>query len=183
MEEIMKKLIVRCIAAFTLILFASMIFASDEKLSTDYADVKKAIEDSIGWAITKDFDYMYSLMANDENLYHFWLTSDSEIVGITAFKKYSEIWKDPDFRGTHFEFKNLRINISRSGDVAWYSTYLDDCGVSKGKEYCIKDVLQTGVLEKRDGKWVQVLIHGSYPVDKIPENWVKHYYKNLFEKK
>jgi hypothetical protein len=160
-----------------------MIFASDDKPSADYADIKKTIEDSIGWAITKDFDYMYSLWANDENLFHFWLTSDSETVGITAFKKHCEIFKDPDFKGTHFEFKNLRINISRSGDVAWYSSYLDDCGVSKGKEYCIKDVLQTGVLEKRDGKWVQVLIHGSYPVDKIPENWVKYYYKNLFEKK
>jgi len=48
-----------------------------------------------------------------------------------------------------------------------------------GKGNCLKDVFQTGVLEKRDGKWVHVQIHGSYPVDKIPEAYIKKYYKNL----
>jgi hypothetical protein len=183
MEGKMRKPVVRFIAALTLLLFASAILASDIKSSTEYADVKKAIEDSIGWAITKDFDYMYSLMSNDENLVMLWLTSDSYVVGFTAFKKFSEVWKDPDFKGTRFEFKDLRITFSRSGDVAWYSAYLDDCGEYKGKEYCTNDVFQTGVLEKREGKWVHVLQHGSYPVDKIPEKYLRHYYKNLFEKK
>jgi len=183
MEETMKKTVVRIIVVFTLMLFTAMIFASDIKPATDYADVKKAIEDSIGWAITKDFDYMYSLMANDENFVLLWLTSDSHVVGFTAFKKFAEIYRDPDFRGTRFEFKDLRITFSRSGDVAWYSTYLDDCGEYKGKESCTKDVFQTGVLEKREGKWVHVLQHGSYPVDKIPEKYLKHYYPQLFEKK
>lgn len=179
----MKTSVIKTIVFLVLVAFAASLFAADEKTSTEYAAVKKAIEDSIGWAIQKDFDYMFSLMANDENFFHFWLTSDSEIVGITAYKKFAEQWKDPNFKGTRFEFKDLRINISRSGDVAWYSTYLDDCGSFNGKESCLKDVFQTGVLEKRDGKWVHVLIHGSYPVDKIPEPYIKYYYKDLFEKK
>jgi ketosteroid isomerase-like protein len=179
----MKRLIVRFTAAFLLVLFSSAIFASGIDTSSSYSDIKKAIEDSIGWAIEKDFDYMFSLTANDENFFHFWTTSDSQVVGITAFKKYAERWKDPDLKGTRFEFKDLRINISRSGDVAWYSTYLDDCGQYKGKEFCENDVLLTGVLEKRDGKWVNVLIHGSFPIDKIPEDKIKYYYKNLFQDK
>ena len=180
----MNRPILKTIAIITLLLFSSMIFASEiDKTSSDYIAIKKAIEDSIGWAIEKDFDYMFSLMANDENLFQFWLTSNSQVVGITAFKKYAEVWKDPDFRGTHFEYKDLRINISHSGDVAWYSAYVDDCGVYKGKEFCDKDILETGVLEKRDGKWVHVLMHGSYPVDKIPEKYIKFYYKDLFQDK
>ena len=39
------------------------------------------------------------------------------------------------------------------------------------------------VLEKRDSRWVHVLMHGSYPVDKIPENYVRKFYSNMFEKK
>jgi ketosteroid isomerase-like protein len=183
MEKNMKGFVLKSVTVFTLLIFSSMIFASENNASSNYSDVKKAIEDSIGWAIQKDFDYMFSLMANDENFFHFWLTSDSQVIGITAFKKFAERWKDPGFKGTRFEFKDLRINISRSGDVAWYSTYLDDCGEFNGKESCIKDVFQTGVLEKRDGKWVHALIHGSYPVDKIPENYIKYYYKNLFQDK
>jgi hypothetical protein len=177
----MKNPVVRLITIITSMLFTMTIFASDSKPSTDYANVKKTIEDSIGWAIQKDFDYMFSLIANDENFFHFWITSDSQVVGITAFKKYAERWKDPDLKGTRFEFKDLRINISQSGNVAWYSTYVDNCGQYKGKEFCENGVFQTGVLEKRDGKWVHTLIHASFPVDKIPEDKIEFYYKNLFQ--
>ncbi len=149
--------------------------------TSDYEAVKTCIEQSIGWAIEKDFEAMYRLWADD--LFHFWLVSDSLIVGLDSFKNYSERWKDPDFRGTRFEFKDLRIVFSRSGDVAWYSCFLDDCGSYKGKEFCLEDVFQTGVLEKRDGRWVHVLMHGSYPVDKIPENYVRRFYSDMFEKK
>lgn len=88
-----------------------------------------------------------------------------------------------DWHGTHFEFKNLRIVFSRSGDVVWYSSFLDDCSSYKGKESCMDNVFVTGVLEKRDGRWVHVLMHGSYPVDKIPENYIRKFYSNLFDKK
>lgn len=147
---------------------------------SEYESVKECIEQSIGWAIDKDFDAMYRLWADD--MFHFWLFSGSHVVGLENFKKYSEQWNDPDFRGTRFELKELRIKFSRSGDVAWYSCFLDDCSSYKGKESCLEDVFQTGVLEKRDGRWVHVQMHGSYPVDKVPENYVRHFYSDMFEK-
>jgi ketosteroid isomerase-like protein len=147
--------------------------------SGNYTEVKHTIEQSIGWAIEKDFEAMYKLWADD--MFHFWLTSGSMIIGLDDFKKYSEVWKDPGFRGTRYEFKDLRIVFSQSGDLAWYSCFLDDCGSFNGEESCLKDVFQTGVLEKRDGRWVHVLVHGSYPIDKIPENYVRQFYSNLFE--
>jgi hypothetical protein len=155
--------------------------ASQEISSPDYEAVKKTIEQSIGWAIEKDFDAMFRLW--DDNMFHFWLFSNSQVVGLDSFKVYAEQWKDPDFRGTRFEFKDLRIVFSSSGDVAWYSCFLDDCGSYKGRESCLENVFQTGVLEKKDGRWVHVLMHGSYPVDKIPENYVRKFYSNLFENK
>jgi hypothetical protein len=154
--------------------------ASQGITSPDYEAVKKTIEQSIGWAIEKDFDAMFNLWA--DNMFHFWLFSNSIVVGLDSFKTYAEQWKDPDFLGTRFEFKDLRIMFSRSGDVAWYSCFLDDCGSYKGKESCLENVFQTGVLEKRDGRWVHVLMHGSYPVDKIPENYVRKFYSDLSEK-
>jgi len=155
--------------------------ASQEITSPNYEAVKKTIEQSIGWAIEKDFNSMFRLW--DDNMFHFWLFSNSLVIGLDNYKKYAEQWKDPDFRGTRFKFKDLRIVFSQSGDVAWYSCFLDDCGSQKGKEFCLENVFQTGVLEKKDGRWVHVLMHGSYPVDKIPENYVRKFYSNLFEKK
>jgi len=149
--------------------------------SPEYETVKRAIEQSIGWAIEKDFDAMFRLW--DDNMFHFWLFSNSLVVGLDNFKIYAEQWRDPDFRGTRFQFKELRIVFSRSGDVAWYSCFLDDCGSYKGRESCLENVFQTGVLEKKGGRWVHMLMHGSYPVDKIPENYVRKFYSSLLEKK
>ena len=163
-----------------LLIFASRV-ASQEIISPEYEVVKKTIEQSIGWAIEKDFDSMFHLW--DADMFHFWVFSNSQVIGLDSFKNYAEQWKDPNFRGTRFEFKDLRIVFSCSGDVAWYSCHLDDCGSFEGKESCLENVFQTGVLEKKDGRWVHVLMHGSYPVDKIPENFVRKYYSNLFEKK
>ncbi|MBN1222532.1 MAG: nuclear transport factor 2 family protein [Candidatus Aminicenantes bacterium] len=177
----MKKRIHEFSLMFLIFLLITAGSASAADSSTDYEAVKKSLEQSIGWAIEKDFEAMYRLWA--DNMFHFWLFSDSMVVGLENFKKYSERWKDPDFRGTRFAFKDLRIVFSKSGDVAWYSCFLDDCGSFKGKESCLENVFQTGVLEKRDGRWVHVLMHGAYPVDKIPEKYVRHFYSSLFEKK
>jgi len=177
----MKMSLLRFSLVLLIILLVAGGPAAAADTSSDYEAVKKCIEQSIGWAIEKDFDAMFRLWADD--MFHFWLVSKSLVVGLENFKKYAERWKDPDFRGTRFEFKDLRIVFSRSGDVAWYSCFLDDCGSYKGEENCLEDVFQTGVLEKRDGRWVHVLMHGAYPIDKIPENYVRRFYSDLFEKK
>lgn len=169
-----------CCALVLIVSFAGFSQNAAAAEPSQHAAVRRAIEQSIGWAVEKDFEAMFRLWADD--LFHFWLFSDSIVVGLENFRKFAEQWRDPDFRGTRFEFRDLRIVFSRSGDVAWYSCFLDDCGSFKGKESCLKDVFQTGVLEKRDGRWLHVLMHGSYPVDKIPEKYVRHFYRGLFEK-
>jgi ketosteroid isomerase-like protein len=167
-----------CVLA-VFILPLGMAAMAEEQPSTDHAAVKRSIEQSIGWAIEKNFDDMFELWS--ENMFHFWLFSGSKVEGLEDFKKYADRWRDPDFRGTRFAFKDLRIVFSRSGDVAWYSCYLDDCGSFKGKESCLQDVFQTGVLEKQGDRWVHVLMHGSYPVDKVPEEFVRRFYSGLFD--
>ena len=171
--------VVAVILLFSLFLVDRTIAAADT--SADYQAVKKSIEQSIGWAIEKDFDAMFRLWS--DHMFLFWLFSDSMVKGLDNFRKYAQQWRDPEFRGTRFEFRDLRIVFSRSGDVAWYSCFLDDCSSYKGKESCLKNVFQTGVLEKKDGRWVHALMHGSYPVDRIPENYVRRFYSGLFKNK
>jgi len=176
----MKKCVTWC-GAVLLFVVPVGVTPTSGATPADEEAVRKTIEEAIGWAIEKDFEAMFRLWADD--MFHFWLTSDSTVVGLEDFKKHAERWRDPDFRGTRFEFRDLRIRFSRSGDVAWYSCHLDDCGSYKGKEFCLNDVFQTGVLEKREGRWVHTLMHGSYPVDRIPESYVRRYYSGLFETK
>ncbi len=175
----------RICAPLVAILFFAVAFScealSQDTASPEYESVKQTIEQSIGWAIEKDFDALFRLW--DDNMFHFWVFSNSLVVGLDSFKVYAEQWKDPEFRGTRFQFKDLRIVFSRSGDVAWYSCFLDDCGIFRGKESCFENVFQTGVLEKQDGRWVHTLMHGSYPIDKIPEHYVRRFYSKSIEPK
>ena len=76
------------------------------------------------------------------------------------------IFMDTRFKATRFDVRNLATVFSRSGDVAWYSAILEDCGEWEGKESCWKDTRWTGVLEKREGSWVIVQMHFSFAVDR-----------------
>jgi ketosteroid isomerase-like protein len=137
----------------------------------DYEIVKQVIEDSIGWAMTKDLDRLLQIFADDDDLLIWWIGSNGGADGIDDLKETAEkVWMTPDFEATSFEFRDVRIRFSSDGTIAWYSCHLDDCGIWKGKEHCVENVRKTGVLEKRGDQWTIVQSHASWPVDKIPDD-------------
>jgi ketosteroid isomerase-like protein len=95
--------------------------------------------------------------------------SSGTIHGIQAFREHSAVWRDPDTKYLRHEVRELRIHLSRSGDVAWFSAILDDCGEYDGQAGCWKDTRWTGVLEKRDGRWVVMQMHFSFAADRVRE--------------
>jgi hypothetical protein len=132
--------------------------------------VERVIRDSISWALDgKNTDKLFGAVAHDPDFFIFHPDSRSTIVGFEAFQKLSAAWLDPAFKAVSTEIRELRINFSRSGDVAWYSATLDDCGEWKGKLGCWKDTRWTGVLEQREGGWVIVQMHFSFASDKRPD--------------
>ena len=129
--------------------------------------IRQAIHDVIGWALNKDFDLLFSVVAQDADFFIFHPDSASTIAGFEAFKRYAErSWTNPAFKATRFEIKELKINLSASGTVAWYSCFLDDFGEWDGKAAGWENARWTGVLEKRDGKWIITQMHFSFPTDR-----------------
>jgi hypothetical protein len=59
--------------------------------------------------------------------------------------------------------KDTRIQMSHNKDVAWYSQLLDTCFETKGESFRLEGFRHTGVLEKRNGKWLIVQSHISVP--------------------
>jgi ketosteroid isomerase-like protein len=137
--------------------------------AADKAAIQKVIDASIGWALNKDVALLYRSMAQDEEFFIYNPDSKSTIIGFENFKKLTEAsWLTDDFKATRYEFRDTRVHLSKSGQTAWFSTLLDDCGEFKGKPACWKDARYTGVLEKRDGRWVLCQMHFSLATDKIP---------------
>lgn len=67
--------------------------------SSDKLEARKAIHDSIGWALTKDLDRLFSSMAQDNDFFIFHPASKSTIVGCEAFKKLGRrVWMKDEFK-------------------------------------------------------------------------------------
>lgn len=130
------------------------------------AVIEKVIRDNIGWALTKDRPLAESTMAHDEGLFIYNPDSGSTI-GWSQLVKNFDFWMDPRFKATKCEIWDMRVNLSRSGDVAWWSCLLNDLAEWDGKPTGWKDTRWTGVLEKRDGKWIIVQMHFSFAADKV----------------
>ena len=151
-----------------IISIAAVVFrCSNIGAESDRALIEKNIRASIGWAITKDSLLLASVTAQDSGLFMFQPDSKSTIVGWYEFEKQFEFWMNPKFKATHFDINELRISISRSGDVAWFSAILNDLGEWDGRPIGWKDTRWTGVLEKRDGRWLIVQMHFSLASDKV----------------
>ena len=132
--------------------------------------IATVIRNSIAWALTKDVEMQKATMAQDEDLFYYWIASAYTISGWEAHEKLFDTWMDPRFKAVRTEVRDLRITLSRSGDVAWFSAVLDDVTEWDGQVSSYGEGLHwTGVLERRDGRWVIVQMHASLPVEKVRE--------------
>ncbi len=133
------------------------------------AEVAKVIETSIKWCFPdKSRERLYGSVVNDSTLFMFQPDSRSTINGFEAFKAYTErVFMVDECQPKGSTIKNLRINLSRSGDVAWFSCLLDDWGEWAGEPWDWRDVRWTGVLQKTGGRWVMVQQHFSMAEDAV----------------
>ena len=133
-----------------------------QNIDEEKAKISEVIHNSIGWAANKDKELVFSCFAQDPELFWYSPRDDGTIYGYKAFVEMTEgFFMKDDFKAIGYEIRELEINLSRSGDVAWYHARLDDYNEWKGQPANWEDVRWTGVLEKRNGRWVIVQMHFS----------------------
>jgi ketosteroid isomerase-like protein len=132
----------------------------------DEREITRILHDSFGWAQTKDRALFESIFARDEDFFTFYPDSKSTVVGWSHFQRFLDGWMDPRNVAKGYDIRDLRINISRTGDVAWFSAIVDDEGEFDGKPWGARDIRWTGVLERRGGAWRICQQHMSQANDK-----------------
>jgi ketosteroid isomerase-like protein len=123
--------------------------------------VEKAIHNSIGWAKDKNIELLYSIIANDTNYIEV-DPSDRIVRGFQDFRKAEEFWMSDHFKAISYDIHDLKINFSRSGEVAWFFCILNDINEWKGQPASWENTRWTGVLEKRENNWIMVQMHFSF---------------------
>jgi len=139
--------------------------ASSDKMNDEHKIVK-VLHDSFGWALTKDRTLFESIFAKDREFFTYYPDSNSTVVGWNQLEKFLDSWMDPRSKAKGFDIRDLRIVISKTGDVAWFSAIVDDEGEFDGKPWGTKNIRWTGVLEKRGGSWNICQQHMSKASDK-----------------
>jgi hypothetical protein len=128
-------------------------------------EIARVVSSVIGWAQTKDLDLFFGSIAHDEDYI-------SVTPGPRVIKRFEDVkqnipfWMSPDFRYVRHELKDLEIKLARCGTVAWFYCVLDDINTYKGEPAAWENARWTGVVEKRDGRWVVVSQHFSFASDK-----------------
>lgn len=132
---------------------------------SEIAAITDAIHTSIEWCIPeKDRTRLYAHTLRDSAFFMFQPGAQSTIRSFAEFEQYAErVFFDPRFKAISSDIRELRINLSESGDVAWFSCMLDDIGEWDGNRIEWRDARWTGVLIKRDGTWLLAQQHFSLP--------------------
>ncbi len=153
-----------------LLMMAMFLFfavSSCKRVPSDEAAEKKAVqkvvEDFYSMYASKNFAGFSKLLAHDEDLVNFGIKNTEYWRGYEALEKAFtnpvEVLTIP-----HLGFSNLTIHISRDGSMAYYTLYIDFDITYEGRKLFTNGTRSSGVLEKREGRWLIVHFHHSMPV-------------------
>ena len=159
----MKKVLIFVIAVY----FVLGACGRKESENSGYDQAKdkelivKTINSSIGWAKNKDIELLYKSISNDSSFLE--VHPDGSVVqGFSEFIKGEKFWMSDDFQAVRYEIRDLKVNISRCGNVAWWFCVLDDVNTWKGEPASWENTRWTGVMEKRNNRWIIVQQHFSF---------------------
>jgi ketosteroid isomerase-like protein len=133
----------------------------------EIAAVEKTIHASIEWCFPdKNEERCFAHCLRDSTFFIFHPNSGSTIRGYDHFHEYAmRIFFDPRFKAVSSDIREMKIDLSEHGDVAWFSCLLDDEGEWDGQRIGWWNARWTGVLVKKDGKWLMAQQHFSLPTD------------------
>lgn len=131
-------------------------------IDAEEAAVKAVLDRYIQAFRTRNREGVAQVYAHDEDLVVFGNNPLDRRVGWKMTQEYIDKYFASVDR-IEIGLKDQRIKVHRSGEAAWFSEVLDWKEVEKGKTFAIKGLRISGVLERRDGRWVIVQLHGSGP--------------------
>jgi uncharacterized protein (TIGR02246 family) len=127
----------------------------------------KALLDAYAAAFEKkDVNAIMALIAPDPNV----VFLDSDVaLPFSGPEKIKEVYVRDFSQMESGTLKYSGVSVGSKGDVAWFATAIS-ASVVIDKEKTTVPAQWSGVLEKREGKWLIVQSHFSFPIEEQEEN-------------
>ncbi|MEJ2636377.1 MAG: nuclear transport factor 2 family protein [Calditrichia bacterium] len=141
-------------------------FAAGQKTgsSLEMAQIKSALDAYQKSMETGDLDMLSNIIAHDADIVSFGTDASERWVGWNAMKSSAE-QQFASFKNTKLDVHDQVIHIGSGDNVAWFSEIIDMSTTAQGQPIQLKGMRATGVLEKRNGKWLFVQLHHSIGVE------------------
>lgn len=162
----MKSYIVLIVIIFLWVLSGC---AQRVDIDAEKEEVNKVLDQEIQVWETEDMDLLSGIFAHDSDMVTFGTEAGERIVGWQALEDAMH----KQFEATDsskLSASDRSVKINPTGNTAWFSELISWQLVSGGEKMNLKGLRGTGVLEKRNGKWVIVQLHYSLPSDGKPDS-------------
>ena len=131
-------------------------------IDKETAAVKSVIQQFFKALDEQDLQIMEHITAHDSEMVHIGTDTGEYWVGWEHLKK-DTIQMFDGLKSYKADIRDLRITLSRSGDVAWFTFLLDTVVQTEQEKVQTKNGRYSGVMEKRSGHWQLVQTHLSMP--------------------
>ena len=132
-------------------------------IEAEKAKVKLVVDQFEQFWETGNMELFSRIIAHDADMVNYGTDATEYFVGWEELKEAVEKML-PSLENTKITVRDQVIKVHPSGNVAWFSQVWDWDLAVEGKPVHSEDQRLTGVLEKRNEKWVFVQFHNSVPV-------------------
>jgi len=135
----------------------------DVDLQAETAGARAIVDDFWRAIQTQDTDLLAQVVADDDEMIAFGTDAAERWVGSKSYVEAEEQMMQV-FDVERLARRDETLRIHGAGGVAWFSTVFDIGITVDGESMGFEGLRTTGVIEKRDDRWVIVQMHTSVPV-------------------
>jgi uncharacterized protein (TIGR02246 family) len=151
------------VVAIVLSLTSVAACAQPVDIATERAAVQEVVNSIERAMETEDMSLIAANVAHDPAMINFGTDAMERWVGYDALEK-AVAEQFGAFDDQQVEVRDQVIQLGAGGTTAWYSQRMDWSLVSGEETVQLEGMRATGVLEKREGRWVLVQMHFSVGV-------------------
>ncbi len=125
-------------------------------------EIERAVDGLNDAFMQRDLERVLKFFAHDKDVFVFGTDPDETLVGFDAIAD-AERRMLSALEQCKLTVRDRRAWVAPSGTTGWFEMVLDIDAVADGRSVQVRDLRQTGVLEKRAGGWVATMLHASVP--------------------
>ncbi len=110
----------------------------------------------------QDMGLIEDIWCPSERIVSFGTVSGEKMIGWAEIKTAVQNQFDA-FSNTFISYNDQIIEVNKTGNTAWFSEIINYNFILDGKAHSYEGLRYTGVLVKKEGKWLLVQTHMSVP--------------------